>query len=171
MGDFSRLAKKISKLPSDMEDSLDNEIENESKLMSATADSNLVDNRSVASGELLSKTVHEKIQRPEHTVTHAVRAKDPKARFVEYGTGFKGEGRYKSPGSKPPVDNILSWIVEKGIQPYAYDSKYALADAIAESIQAYGTKPHPFMRPAWREHRRNFPSRGSYAITKALRRL
>ncbi len=170
MGDFGRVARKISKLPDKLENSLDSEIESETKLMSSTANRNLVQNRSVATGELLGKTRHTELQRPEHFTTHAVRAHDPKARFVEYGTGYRGEGRFKSPGAKPPVDNILEWIVEKGIQPYAYDTQYALADAIAETIQAYGTRPHPFMRPAWREHKHNFSSRGSHAISKAVRR-
>lgn len=170
MGDFGKLAKGLKKLPREMRDTLDNEIESEVKLMSSSADRNLVRNRSVATGQLLGRTKHTKLQRPEHFTTHAVRAKDPKARFVEYGTGFRGEGRFKAPGSKPPVENILEWIVEKGITPYAYDSQYALADAIARVIENYGTKPHPFMRPAWREHKQNFSPRGSHAITKALRR-
>lgn len=171
MGDFGRLAKDIKKLPRDLKNSLDSEVKSEVKLMSATADRKLVTNRSVATGELLGKTKHTELKRPEHFTTHAVRAKDPKARFVEYGTGFRGEGRFKAPGTKPPVENILEWIVEKGIQPYAYDTQYALADAIARVIMHYGTRPHPFMRPAWREHKNNFSSRGSHAVTKAVRRL
>jgi hypothetical protein len=138
--------------------------------MQNTVRRRLVSNDNVVSGELLRSIKHRELDRPEHFTTHAVRAEDAKARFVEYGTGFRGKGPYKSPGAKPPVENILEWIVKKGIQPYAYDTQYALADAIAETIQAYGTKPHPFMKPSWREHKHNFSSRGSLAVSKAVRR-
>lgn len=172
MGDFSRFAKKVEKLSTSMKGSLDSEISDEMGLMSLTANRNIAKNRSVASGSLLLRTNHKRIPpKSGDFVTHAVRANKPSAKFVEYGTGYKGEGKFKSPGSTPPIDNILSWIVQKGIQPYAYDTKYELAEAIAQTIEAYGTEPHPFMRPAWREHKANFRQRGSHAISKSVRRL
>lgn len=171
--DFTRMAKRVKKLPSRMEEALDEEIGNEMEEMALTA-IEIHTSRSRATGTLSMRIRAKRDPTQAHSpslLTHVVVAEEDYAKFVEYGTGFRGEGRFKAPSSRPPIENILKWIVAAGIQPYAFDSRYELAFAIADVIEAYGTRPAPFMRPAWTQHRPQLSHRGRRAIKKSVRRL
>ena len=83
------------------------------------------------------------------------------AQFVEEGRG---------PGGMPPVDDIEQWILRKG-RRRDKEGKSALASAavfsgksekvlarraawaISKSIKDHGTKPHPFLKPAYEMYR------------------
>ena len=51
------------------------------------------------------------------------------AAYVEYGTR----------PHMPPVDALRAWAASHGINPWA----------LAMHIKKYGTREHPYMRPAW----------------------
>lgn len=51
------------------------------------------------------------------------------AAYVEYGTR----------PHMPPVDALRAWAATKGMSPWA----------LAMHIKKYGTREHPYMRPAW----------------------
>jgi hypothetical protein len=107
-----------------------------------------------ASGELRRNIDYERFggQRQPFFYTTAVRVKTDYAKYVDLGTGYRGvsyNGRsYPAPSSRPPIENILSWIIEKGITPIEFDTRYELAVAIAKSIEVSGTSPKPFFRDA-----------------------
>jgi hypothetical protein len=93
------------------------------------------------------------------------------AKYVEHGTGQRGRRdtlpnheTYEAPDPLPPLDPILTWVLEKTLTSSTYDSKYALAEAIARSIGEQGTFPHPFLRVVW------FGTDGWRAVKRANRR-
>jgi len=90
-------------------------------------------------------------------------------KYVEYGTGTKGEGLYDSP-DHPPYDPILNWIIAKNIQPRSDDigGQYELAEVISREIVNSGTESHPFVRPTLRGD--NGRDRVERAIKRAMRR-
>lgn len=107
-----------------------------------------------ASGELRENIEYDRFgrQRAGFFYTSAVRVTTDYAKFVDLGTGAKGVSfngySYPSPSTKPPLEPIIAWIVDKGITPIEFDTVYGLADAIARSIEVSGTAPKPFFRQA-----------------------
>jgi len=100
-------------------------------------------------------------------------------KYVEYGTGTKGEGLYDSPSgsdsnsnadSRTLYDAILAWIIAKNIQPRSDDigGQYELAEVISRQIVNSGTESHPFVRPTLRGD--NGRDRVERAIKRAMRR-
>jgi HK97 gp10 family phage protein len=169
--DFTRLAKKLEDLPRKMRKGLDDAVETEMEATANTARSILALNRSIATGNLESSIRPRRVpHKGTGFATHAASAMTRYAKFVENGTGFRGRSQYKAP-TNVPVNEIFAWIVEKGIQPYAYDSQYELAVAIANVIENYGTRAHPFMGPAWKRHKPEIVRESSAAISTAVRRL
>ncbi len=165
------MAKKIEQLPSKLEDSIDSNVEDSMQNTAEDAQTIHRANDSVVSGELYFSIRHREVPHlGDGFSTHAASAMDRKAKFVEYGTGYRGEGRYKGP-SGVPLENILTWIVEKGVEPYAYDTQYGLAVAIKEVIDEYGTRQHPFMRTSWEYNKPLVTQNAMNAIRKEVRRL
>lgn len=79
------------------------------------------------------------------------------AEFVEYG---------RRAGKMPPVDSIYEWVRKKGARRnsalkaaavFSHKSEDELAKsaawAIAKSIADHGSKPHPFLKPAYEQYR------------------
>jgi len=85
----------------------------------------------------------------------------PYAYWVEFG---------RKPGRKPPIAPILDWVKKKGLAgTYSIKTKKrsgnkaardsqdkSVAYAIRNSIGAKGTRPHPFLRPAFERERVKF---------------
>lgn len=178
--DFTEMARKVSELPSAIEQSVDSELGDVMSDTARAAKRNLTANNSVAKGTLRRHTRHlpnAPLVDVNGYATHVVRAMAPYAAYVEYGTGLRqGSGspisgaQFKAP-SNPPVQQIRMWMIEKGIAPREYDTVYGAAIAIAEDIADYGTRAHPFMRPAWKENRRALSLAHSRGVKRALRRL
>jgi len=168
------MAKRVKKLPSNLRYQLDYNIEQEMQAMARTARANIVNQNSIASARLGAKTRHVDFSNnPRYSgfSTHAVSSQTGYARFVEYGTGVRGEGRYKSPSRPPPIDDIVQWIVQKGIKPVHYDTIYGLAKAIQMVIKEFGNHSNPFMRPAWKQHRGGLTTAHRRSVRRALRSL
>lgn len=90
------------------------------------------------------------------------------AEAVEKGTGIYGPAGQAS-GKLPPVVNILDWVKVKGIQPTEPDmDQEDVAWLIARKIATTGTKPQPYMQPAYDENREKTERRISQAIDRAI---
>jgi len=92
-------------------------------------------------------------------------------KYLEHGTGQRGRrdtqpdhDQYKAPSPRPPLDPILAWVIAKNLTSDEYDSRTALAEAIARTIGEQGTFPHPFLRPVW------YGTRGYRGVVRANRR-
>lgn len=181
--DFTRMAKRVEKLQTYIKTFVDVEIGRVMDRMATTARRNLMANNSVVTGTLASQTRHRNAQTEvvdalpsTGYATHLVRADAPHAPYVEYGTGVyqsgspTGGGNFRSP-SVPPISAIHRWVRQKGIQPRVYDDQFELARNIAETIATYGSRPHPYMRPAWHQHRQGLSRGHRRGVRKALRRM
>jgi len=192
--DFHQAAKKVRRLPTYIKQAVNTNIESVMRAVKITARRNLFTggNRQVVSGTLAQSITHDDLLGDVVTAdidvvdesysAHATRVTAPHGPYVEYGTGTRQRGspqgrQFKSP-STPPFNEILTWIQLKGIE--ARSEKYrdsdggtneiALAEAIAESIETFGNRPHPYLRPAWREHRQSFSTAHRNGVRTALRR-
>lgn len=184
--DFRRMAQRIRRLPTLIETHVDAEIGMVMRAMAQSARQFIVQQRAIATGNLAANTRHHNVRTSSVSVpfstgyaTHIVRADAPHAPYIEYGTGVMQRGsprhgeRFKSP-SVAPTQSIFNWIQTKGItarNPEYEDSDYALAEAIAESIQRFGTRPQPFMRPAWHQHEQQLYRAHDRGVRKALRQM
>lgn len=115
------------------------------------AEMNLVNNRSVATGQIRKHDVLVKGNEVD------VIFKSLHASAVEFG---------RRAGKQPPIDNILEWIKKKGIvDTYSiktrkqtsrgknfYKKAAALAFLIARKIGKFGVKARPFLYPAFRQN-------------------
>lgn len=114
----------------------------------------------------------------------------PYAPIVEFGSGDrsdkKGPGAilpqrpheypiqypYQSPSyvTEELVDNLAEWVKSKPITPKEGDpTPEELGLRIARSIVANGTYAHPYLRPAYRKHRRPLQQAARTAVKKATR--
>lgn len=189
--DLRDAAQSVRQLSTAIEQTVDREIETVMQRTAAAARQHLAtgSDRQVATGTLINVTKHtdeglESITNlfDDTYVSHAVESAAPHAKYVEYGTGIRQRGgpqgiKFKSP-SAPPTNEIYEWIETKGItadnpnlrNPDGSTNKVALAEAIAESIATYGSQPHPFLRPAWKENRQGLSRAHKRGVRKALRR-
>lgn len=87
---------------------------------------------------------------------YKIQARQPYAKYVEYGTGLRGEnGRHGLGGYASPSEsdfgtlfgNILSWVETK--PGFIGPRTPSTAAAITHTIIDQGTYAQPFMRPAW----------------------
>lgn len=119
----------------------------------AQAKANLKNNGSLASG--LLRNSGRTVVQPDNTVDAGFYARY--AEFVEYG---------RKSGKMPPVDVIYQWVKRKGrtrnsalkaAAAFTHKSEDALARqaawAIAKDIAKKGTRPHPFLKPAYDQYR------------------
>ena len=119
----------------------------------AQAKANLKNNDSVASG--LLRNSGRVVVQPDNTVD---------AGFYSNYAAFVEEGR--KPGGMPPVDAIEQWVKRKGRKRnsglkaaavFTGKSEDQLARsaawAIAKTIKEHGTRPHPFLKPAYEQYR------------------
>lgn len=165
------------------------EIGTEMAQTKATVQRNILANNNRASGALLQSVDHfdnsatisgtASIKTDGYS-THIVRAGGvdaPHAPFVEYGTGLRqgsgapNEGTQFPAPSVPPTDSIATWMIQKGVTPREYDTIYGAAAAIAEDIARFGNRAHPYMRPAWKEHRADYSVAHTRGVHTAVQRL
>ena len=119
----------------------------------AQAKANLKANDSIASG--LLRNSGRAVVQPDNTVDAGFYA--GYAYWVEYG---------RKSGGMPPVDVIYEWVRKKNAGKrsalksaavFSGKSQDELAKsaawAIAKSIKEKGTKPHPFLKPAYDQYR------------------
>lgn len=114
-----------------------------------------------ATSFLLSEGIHR----------HKIAARAEYAPYVEYGTGVRGEGKYRSPD---PSDfgfifpSIVRWVETK---PMFFGARNpGTAAAITETIIEQGTYPQPFMRPAWHTTRRGVIAQARTSMWLTVRR-
>ncbi len=141
----------------------------------ADAKANVKGNDSIATGQLINSIENEyRAGKQEGTVTVG----------ANYG-GYLEFGR--KAGGMPPVKFIFEWVRKKGVgaifsvstrrqvQKKSTEQKQmGIAWAIAKSIMRNGTKPRPFLIPAWRENatrlvaqlRRTLEQSGKYGSKK-----
>lgn len=186
--DFTEMAQRVQRLPSRIKQLVDMELATEMAKTKVTVQRNILAQNNRASGALLQSIDHLDGETISGTATvktdgyssHVVRAgggEAPHAPFVEYGTGIRqgtgtpNEGAQFPAPSAPPTDSIVTWMTQKGVEPREYDTIYGAAAAIAEDIARFGTKPHPYMRPAWTEHRANYSAAHARGVHKAIQRL
>lgn len=167
---FDDLADEIEDLATDLATEAARGVEDELRLVRGKSDARVPD----ASGKLKRSS---RIESEVGAFTASVRLvygregdSTAPAALVEYGTGQLGRsvpemGRVPSPDhtSKGFLRALQSWIEAKNITGAVYSERTAdtppsaswspLAEAIAWSIVSTGTRPHPFLRPAWRGHR------------------
>lgn len=178
MSDFSDAAKRVSKLKDDLKEGHKRATNNAMTEMRNDVQTTILANDSVARRKLITDVRHTETEAGV-LVSRSVNVPGW-AKYLEHGTGARGDqtsargrGRYKTPSPVAPIDPILTWIVAKNIVPEEYDSRIALAQAIASTIGAEGTYAHPFLRPVWYSNRgyRNVIDENKRAMRRALRRF
>lgn len=181
MSDFLDAARRVGDLKDDIEDAHENATRSSMKTMQQEVRGQIRANDSVARRVLVTD-VREGVQSLSTPNTLAERAVHvPEwAKYLEHGTGQRGRNtrypddeRYPAPGGLPPFNAILTWVIAKNLQSDTYDSKYALAEAIMNTVAEEGTFPHPFLRPVWHEKRgyTNVIEQNKRAWKRAIRRF
>lgn len=187
--DLTEMAKRVERLPSHIKQFVDMELATAMAETKVAVQRNILAQNNRATGALLQSIDHlddtDTISgtaslKTDGYSSHVVRAGGvdaPHAPFVEYGTGLRqGSGapnegtQFKAP-STPPTDSIVTWMIEKGVEPREYDTIYGAATAIAEDIARFGNRAHPYMRPAWKERRADYSAAHARGVHTALRRL
>jgi hypothetical protein len=188
-----KVAQQVRDVRDDMKENLQTAVPDAMEDTTEQAQTNVERNDSVATGALHDELDPVELEpgphRSSNTVT-SVRLRVPwPYMYVEMGTGLRGGAspypdneQYPSPSgvSDQMLANIQQWIEDKGVVGKFYSaarepdgSPSPLANAIAESIVDFGTKPHPFLRPAWygsRHGRLHVFKRMDRAMSRAVRR-
>jgi len=178
---FNEASKDIVDLRDDLIDRHDDATEDAIDTLQTSVRRNLVEEDSVARSVLLRDILTGRAipPDPQAFTSRAVHLPDW-AKYVEHGTGergatdsLRGSIPYPEPSGLPPFDPILTWVIAKNIVSPEYDSQYALAAAIQETIGERGTFAHPFIRPAWRgpRGRQNIIQQNRRAMRRAVRRF
>lgn len=177
--DFGDAAKRVSQLRDRLEDGHERATRESMSDLKNEVRTQLSSNRSVARGVLLRDIRDGDSAGYPQFVARAVSVPGW-ARYLEHGTGFRARrdtlpnhDSYKAPDGLPPLNPILSWVIAKNITSEEYDSRYALAQAIRETIGEQGTFPHPFLRPSWfgGQGYRNVITANKRAMRRAVRRF
>lgn len=175
------LVSQIEDLKSDMTDNIASAV---TEGMDDTADEmqqTIADNDSIASRRLYLEAKAENAATQGNVVERQKIRIPAVYKYVEYGTGPRGDGQFAAPDGVSPdmLENLQSWIDDKGVigrdysaTPTPGEDWSPLAEAIGRTIVEVGTNPHPFVRPTWRgtqgkEHVHNKIRRG---INRAIRR-
>jgi len=173
------MASRVKKLRRNLKDEHENATEESMTDLRNAVRTNLRSNDSVARNVLINDVWHTQEQSYEQFVARSVSVPGF-SKYVEYGTGSRGRTdpldghkQYPKPTPGPPIDSIITWIVEKNVTPREYDTIYGLAGAIQETIGEIGTFPHPFLRPSWHgpQGYQNVIRANKLAIRRALRRM
>lgn len=169
--DFSEAAEAVSDFRDDLGDGLEDALDDGMDDVQEFARRNLRDEDSIARGVLYSQVNRNAaIYAPYDTIAKEEVTFPWWAKYVEYGTGNRGSGRFPSADPMPPYDDILTWIVSKPVVPREYDSQYELASAIQTDIGQHGTESHRFVRPAWMRGRPHVTRLAERSMRRATRR-
>jgi len=137
MEGFKEFRKKFKTLTSELSETMDNATKDTAYFAIREMKKNLRDNESIYTGRLLN-TLQAKRFFP---LVWGVGSNVKYQWYLELGTR----------PHKPPLKPIWEWVRLKH-KMYGKEGKqaaYPLAKAVQESIEARGTKPHPFIRPAY----------------------
>jgi len=169
---FREAASKVGAFAEDLGDAIEDEVEAETEDIAAEMRRRLVRDGSVASATLVT-ALYGEVGEPTYHASRQITAPEY-WKYVEYGTGVSGEGRYDAPSPRPPVQPILRWLARKDIEPRSddIDSTVELAEAIATEIGERGTESHPFVRPTYvgRGDARGYADAVEAAMSDAKRR-
>lgn len=173
--DFFDAGERVDDLIDDLEDGIDESTESGMETAAREVRRRVDDNDSIATGTLYGALAEEPTEQPTGggIVAHQTIEIPDQYKPLEYGTGRYGP--YPAPDPKPPLEDILTWVVAKGITPRSsgpYETQIGLAKAIQETIGMMGNRPHPFARPGWygprgREHVKREIASG---MSRAVRR-
>ena len=180
MSSISEIRKRVSDFKEDLPDSIEDSTREETRSMQGEVQIQLYQNDSVVFKNLLRDiSIDEK--RGSNALIHTGVTAPPWGRYVEYGTGqrasqdtSRNHQQYDSADPMPPYDPIIRWVTQKNVVPYEYESQYALARAIQQTLGELGQYPHPFMRPVWFDTSRGYKQivRGAHnAMRTSLRRF
>ena len=169
MGQFADAARKVKRLRKNLDDGHERATRDGMDTVQDNLTRALKFNRSVARPLLITDiTQHARAtgEATEHVVSMPEWAK-----YLERGTGPRGDGPYPAPDT-PPYDAILTWAKAKPITPREYPTVEDAAAAIALSITEKGTHPHPFIDPVWNGKRGTdqIIAKNRAALSTALRR-
>lgn len=161
MSDYSDAADKVAKLRDELADQHDKATESSMEDMERAVQAQIRRNDSVARRVLVNDTDTDAKPSPL-LVAYSVNV-PLWAQYLEHGTGQRARRdtqpdhrQFDAPDPLPPLDPILAWVVKKNLTSDTYDTKTALAEAIARTIGEEGTFPHPFLRPVWFSGRRGY---------------
>ena len=193
--ELSQMAKRIRALPKHIKRNVDSNMGDLMDMIETQARANVAAQDSVVAGTLQGSINHRDAAALDTTVgsqfrgrtysNRVVRTEAPHAPYVEYGTGMRQKGRphpagnFRAP-SVPPTGAIAEWMRKKPVEPRTttfYDDDEAerrhVAQLIAETIAAYGQRPHPYMRPAWESvgGRQAFRRGHRFGVRKSLKQL
>lgn len=153
--DFEQMAKQVNNLRDNLEDEHERATEDAMSDMRGMVQGEIRKQDSVARGVLVSDVRATATTNYETFVEQSVHVPEW-AKYLEHGTGQRGQRdvlpdgeTYAAPDPVPPIEHIITWIVEKGITPTEYDTVYGLASAIQDTIGMVGTFAHPFLRTTW----------------------
>lgn len=173
---FGKGAEKVRDFRDRLGDEITDSVQDSTSNLARELRRRLTYQNSVASRTLISALYPDTNETSQYLTDERITAPDY-WKYVEYGTGLQGDGRYESPsggGGGTLYNAILAWIVAKGIQPRRDDISgiYELAEVISASIVEEGTEPHPFVRRTFRgpNGKRAITSSVSRAMRRAKRR-
>ncbi|HOA84003.1 MAG TPA: HK97 gp10 family phage protein [Thermodesulfovibrio thiophilus] len=84
------------------------------------------------------------------------------APYVEYGTGIFGLRKTRLTKAPPP-GALEDWAKKHG-----FESGYIVSRAI---FRAGGVRPHPYLRPAYEENRKDINANIKQAVLEAIKKL
>jgi len=173
MSDFGDMAKRLKKFRKSWKDGITDTTRRAMQRMEGAVQVQLADNNSVVDRNLLRSIQYERD--PNVDALFAAHIDSAHwGKYVEFGTGSRGVRDYEAPDPGPPYEDILQWVINKPVIPREYDSQYALASAITETIAQQGQIPRPFMRPVWFDDSQGYQSvvdANHEELKKQLRRL
>lgn len=170
MNDIKKKIRELGAMKQDMEAGIegtaDDEITKTTQLMRRF----IREGGQVASGDLERTVQFTKVPSKNGQIyTISAGAGVDYAHYVEFGTGIRGDSnfkgmRFESPDN-PPVRQIYEWLQDKGENP-----SWSKAWAIAWGIVKYGTRPHPFFRPAMRYLFKTLPDEVQNEVEDSIKR-
>jgi len=169
MGQFADAAQKVKRLRHNLEEGHERATRDGMDTVQNELARALKFNRSVAR-PLLITDITQHARTTTETTEHVVSMPEW-AKYLERGTGPRGDGPYPAPDN-PPYDAILTWAKAKPIIPREYPTVEDAAAAIAQSITEHGTHPHPFITPVWNGARgtEQIIAKNRNVLSTALRR-
>lgn len=150
---YNRLRRKVRYLRDNLGDAAADAVERGAQGMTAEMKANVTQKNAVWKLNLFGAIAYSEMATDSYT-SYQIVADVPYAAFVEFGTGPRGDPtaplrfQFASPSHTPELtQDILSWVMTK---PMFFGTRsQSTAWAIAQKIAEEGTRPKPFLRPAW----------------------
>lgn len=184
-----KLAEAIEDLGNSVEDAALDEAKDGLDEVQADARSNVAHNDSAVTGDLMRDIT---VRRTPRGWSIVVDDDTPKPTVLEFGSGpLFGTTGLPSDIPNPPdapsfghsgrhselLESLQEWIEMKPVVGREYSDRRKsdgtpseLSFAIAESISTVGTKPHPYLRPAWYTHQHRIKRGVRKAVARQAKR-